>query len=155
MKRNQLVGLAAAVALTALGTAQSRSPQQTSAQSDVPAYNAAPPAKGHPLPPIMSGKQLTGPEFQHPAQVKAYQAAAKIPAVLHQLPCYCFCDRSLGHNSLHSCFESDHGAHCAVCMKEALYAYRETKRGKTVKQIRNGIIRGEFDQIDLEAASKD
>ncbi len=147
MNRKHLIGLAAAVMLTVTGSAQ------FGPAADVPAYNAAPPAKGHPLPPIMSGKQLSGPDFQHPSQVKAYQAAAKIPGVLHQLPCYCYCDRSVGHNSLHSCFESDHGAHCSVCMKEALYAYKETKKGKSAKQIRQGVMRGEFDKIDLQNVS--
>src|ERR1700716_3696752 len=70
----------------------------------VPAYNAAPPAKGTKLPPILSGAQLEN--FQHPVQVRAYKAAAKIPGVFHQLPCYCFCDRHAGHNSLRTCFES-------------------------------------------------
>src|SRR5690348_17686746 len=35
--------------------------------------------------------------------------ALPIPVVLHQQPCYCYCDR-MGHNSLHSCFEGTHGA---------------------------------------------
>ena len=150
MHSKHLLGLAAAVVLTVATSAQ-----LGPAQADVPAYNAAPPAKGHPLPPIMSGKQLTGESFQHPAQAKAYLAAAKIPGVIHQLPCYCYCGRSIGHNSLHSCFESEHGAHCAVCMKEALYAYKETKKGKTVKQIRNGVMRGDFDKIDLQNVTLD
>jgi len=40
-------------------------------------------------------------------------------------------------------------------MKEAFYAYKETKKGKTVKQIRNGIMRGEFDKIDLQTVTLD
>jgi hypothetical protein len=155
MTYKQVLGLAVAVMVTVTGSAQYGSPQNGPSQNDVPAYNAAPPAKGRALPPILSGNQLTGPEFQHPSQAKAYQAAAKIPRVLHQLPCYCRCDRSVGHNSLHSCFESEHGAHCAVCMKEAFYAYKETKKGRTPRQIRNGIIRGDFENIDLQNVTLD
>src|SRR6201986_2294422 len=66
--------------------------------NDVPAYNAAPPT--HALPHIMSGAQLTGPYFAHAYQVTAYKMAASVPAVLHQEPCYCHCDREMGHNSL-------------------------------------------------------
>ena len=119
--------------------------------SDVPAYNAAPPS--HPLPPVLGGNQLSGPNFAHPYQVTVYKMAARIPAVLHQEPCYCHCDRAMGHNSLHSCFEGTHGAECSTCMKEAAYAYRETKRGRTPAQIRAGIERGEFMTIDLDAVA--
>jgi hypothetical protein len=54
---------------------------------------------------------------------EAYQAAKEIPATLAQLPCYCHCDMSLGHKSLHSCFEDEHAASCATCIGEALTAF--------------------------------
>jgi Protein of unknown function with PCYCGC motif len=127
------------------------SAQWTNPADDVPAYNAAPSSK--PLPALMSGNQLTGPYFQHSYQVVAYKMAAKIPEVLHQEPCYCRCDREMGHNSLHSCFEGTHGASCSTCMREAVYSYQETKKGKTPAQIRAGIERGEWQNIDLEAAA--
>jgi hypothetical protein len=76
--------------------------------------------------------------------------AAKVPSVLYQEPCYCRCDRALGHNSLHSCFEDAHGAECSVCMKEGVYAYLQTKKGRTPAQIRAGIERGEWMNIDLD-----
>jgi hypothetical protein len=115
----------------------------------VPAYNAAPPPKGAKLAPIWSGAQLTGPNFGHPAQVKSYKEAAKYSSVLHQLPCYCHCDRNHGHASLRTCFESDHGANCSTCMQEALFAGEQTRKGKTAKQIREAVIRGEHLKIDL------
>jgi hypothetical protein len=37
-------------------------------------------------------------------------------------------------------------------MKEVFYAYQQTKLKKTPAQIRDGIIKGEWEQIDLEAA---
>jgi hypothetical protein len=117
--------------------------------NDVPAYNAAPPTKA--LPPLLTGSQLTGPNFSHSYQVAAYKMAAKVPNVLHQEPCYCHCDRALGHNSLHSCFEGVHGAECSTCMKEGVYTYRETLKGRTPAQIRAGIERGEWMSIDLES----
>jgi len=116
---------------------------------EIPAYNVQPPTK--PLPAILSGAQLSGRYFHYAWQRKVYVMAAKIPAVLHQLPCYCHCDRALGHNSLHSCFEGTHGAVCDTCAKEAAYAYKMTREGKTPKQIREGIERGEWQQIDLNA----
>jgi hypothetical protein len=118
---------------------------------DVPAYNALPPRAGTHLPAILAGSQLTGENFRYPWQVQVYHEAAKVPAVIHQLPCYCRCDRALGHNSLHSCFEGLHGAECSTCAKEAHYAYVMTKQGKTVKEIREGIIRKDYERIDLES----
>ena len=117
---------------------------------DVPAYNSKAPAR--PLPPVLSGGQMSGPYFAQPYKAVVYQMAARIPAVLHQQPCYCRCDREMGHNSLHSCFEGTHGAGCSTCMKEAVYAYDQTKRGRTPTQIRTGIERGEWMNVDLEKA---
>ena len=72
---------------------------------------------------------------------QAYQVAGEIPQTLAQLPCYCHCDRGMGHKSLHSCFEDDHAAHCAVCVDEALLAYRlEKSEGLTASQVRERII---------------
>lgn len=119
----------------------------------VPAYNAAPPKPGAKLPAILGKEQLWGQNSQYPFQTHAYELAAKIPAVLHQQPCYCYCDRGMGHNSLRSCFEGTHGAECATCLKELYYSYSEHKKGKTAKQIRAGIIKGEWKQIDLQSAA--
>ena len=144
MKR--LIGCVAMGVVALAASAQWSNPSQ-----DIPAYNVGAPEK--PLPPLLTGAQLTGPAFAHPYQVTVYKMAAKIPAVLHQEPCYCRCDREMGHNSLHSCFEATHGAACSTCMKEAMYSYLQTKAGKTPAQIRAGIERGEFQKLDLEKAA--
>lgn len=143
MKRVLMLVLVSLVALT------------TSAQwLDVPAYHSGPPKKGAKLPPVLSGLDLTGPSFKYPFQAHAYRLAAKIPAVIYQQPCYCHCDRSVGHTSLHSCFESVHGANCSACMKELFYAYQMHNKGKKATEIRDGIIRGEWQQIDLQTATQ-
>jgi Protein of unknown function with PCYCGC motif len=130
-------------------SAQWSRPQE---EGSVPAFNAAPPAKGTKLPPILTKADLWGDDAQYPYQVHAYELAAKIPAVLHQQPCYCFCDR-MGHNSLRSCFEGTHGARCSTCLKELYYSYQQSRKGKTATQIRAGIMKGEWKQIDLESAA--
>ena len=116
---------------------------------EVPAYHRNPPSKDEAMLPIASAGQLAEMNLKYPFQYRAYEAAAKVPRVLYQLPCYCFCDRSAGHQSLHSCFEGDHGAHCSTCMQEAFYAYQMTRKGKTAKQIREGVMKGEYKTIDL------
>ena len=118
----------------------------------VPAFNAQPPAKGASLPPVLTKADLWGADAQYSYQTRAYELAAKIPAVLHQQPCYCYCDR-MGHNSLHSCFENTHGAQCSTCLKELYYAYRQHKSGKTAAQIRAGIMKGQWKSIDLQTAA--
>ena len=121
-------------------------------QSDdqgVPHFNAAP-GKGDKLEPTLDKDQLWGENAQFPYQRHAYELAAKIPKVIHQQPCYCYCDRGMGHNSLHSCFLGTHGAQCGTCLKELYYSYTMHKQGKTARQIRAGIIKGDWKQIDLQ-----
>jgi hypothetical protein len=121
-------------------------------EEKVPAYNSRPPAKGGKLPAILAVDQLWGEDAQFPYQAHAYELAAKIPAILHQQPCYCYCDR-MGHNSLHSCFETTHGAKCSICLKEVYYSYLMHQKGKTATQIRAGIIGGEWKQVSLARAA--
>ena len=128
--------------------------QWSDPQQEIPAYHPEAPAKGQPLPPILSGNQLTGAFFREKWQVEVYREAAQIPGVLYQLPCYCRCDRALGHTSLHSCFEGNHGAICSTCAAEEAYAYKMTKLGRTPQQIREGIERREYETIDLDALGR-
>jgi hypothetical protein len=93
---------------------------------------------------------LKGENFRYPWQVHVYQQAVKIGNVLYQLPCYCRCDRALGHTSLRSCYEGLHGTECSTCAKEAFFATQQLKLGKTVAQIRDAINRREYESIDLE-----
>jgi hypothetical protein len=118
----------------------------------VPHFNPAP-LKSTKLEPILTQDQLWGENAQFPYQTHAYELAAKIPAVIRQQPCYCYCDRGMGHNSLHSCFSGTHGAQCSTCLKELYYSYQMHKQGKTAKQIRAGIINGDWKQIDLQTAA--
>ena len=101
------------------------------ATAHVPAHYENPPGI---LPPTLAPEKYTGKTRE------AYQAAKGIPQTLAQLPCYCHCDRGMGHKSLHSCFEDDHAAHCDVCVNEALMADQLQKRGMTPAQIREQII---------------
>ena len=140
------------IGCVALGLlALAASAQWSNPAEDIPAYNAEAPTR--PLPAVLSGTQLSGPSFSHQYQVAAYRMAAKIPGVLHQQPCYCRCDREMGHNSLHSCFEGTHGAACSTCMKEAVFSYEQTKKGRTPAQIRAEIEHGDWMNVDLEKAT--
>jgi hypothetical protein len=124
--------------------------QWSNPADDVPAYHASAPLKVAALPPILSGAKLTGENFRFPWQVHVYQQVAKVGNVVYQLPCYCRCDRALGHTSLRSCFENAHGTECSTCAKEGFFAYRETKAGKSPAEIRAAIARREYESIDLD-----
>ena len=140
-----LVGLLAVVFAAVMTHGQWQQPQ-----GDVPAYHAAPAAKGETLPPLLTQAQLAQAGLTMPAQRESYKAAAKVGSVLYQQPCYCHCDKHAGHTSLRSCFESTHGANCSTCMAEALYSYQQSKKGWTPKMIRDGIQHGEFQGVDLQ-----
>jgi len=122
--------------------------------TDVPAYHPAPPAKGEALGHLLAPDEVQiAPGSKYEAmQRHAFALAAKIPKVIYQQPCYCYCDRAMGHKSLHSCFEGQHAAVCAACLKELYYSYVMTKQKKTPEQIRQGIVAGEWQSIDLETA---
>jgi uncharacterized protein with PCYCGC motif len=99
----------------------------------VPAYQNA--AQIDNLPPTLPANKFIGKSRE------AYGVAKEIPKTLAQLPCYCECDRAFGHKSLHSCFVDDHASQCAVCVDEALLAYKLQKEEKlTPEQVRERII---------------
>lgn len=105
----------------------------TATANAVPAHFEVPPSKS------LLGPTLNPDSFTGPAR-DAYRAAREISVTLAQLPCYCHCDQGFGHKSLYSCFESDHAAHCAVCVQEALLALKLEKEGKSPAQIRDTIV---------------
>ena len=75
----------------------------------------------------------------NPGALEAYEAARGAPQVLDGLYCHCNCSKSFGHRSLLTCFESDHGAHCDICMGEALLAAQLAARGTSLDEIRSAI----------------
>jgi hypothetical protein len=112
------------------------------ADPNVPAYHALRP-RG-PLPETLDPKQFADAETQN-----IYSLAAKEKSVLYQLPCYCRCDREVGHKSLLDCYVDDHASHCLLCKKEAAFAYTETRAVKTAAQIRKEIMDGKWKEVDL------
>jgi hypothetical protein len=123
--------------------ASSRMAQQAAGDTEpIPAFHSEVPAG--PLPATLSPETFSDVVVQN-----AYALAARVKKVLYQQPCYCHCDRSQGHGSLLDCFAGKHGAECGVCIREGLYSYEQTHKGKTAAQIREGIERGEWRQVDL------
>jgi Protein of unknown function with PCYCGC motif len=113
----------------------------------IPSYHAYAPKP--PFPETLDPKQ-----FRDSLNRNVYAMAAKIKPVLFQQPCYCYCDRHVGHKSLLDCYMSEHASGCDECRKEAVLAYEQTLKGKTPAEIRASIIRGDWKSVDLERYSK-
>ncbi len=108
-------------------------PRSSAGTELVPAYFETTPSLTS-LAPTLPPEQFNGKTRE------AYQAVRMIPQTIAQMPCYCHCDRSIGHKSLHSCFEDGHATSCATCIDEALLAYKLQQSGLTAPQIRKRII---------------
>jgi hypothetical protein len=70
---------------------------------------------------------------------EAYRVAAAIPETLDGLYCHCRCKENFQHRSLLSCFESEHGASCDICIGEALIAAQMRAQGESLDAIRRAI----------------
>jgi hypothetical protein len=142
-------GIILAVAGLALGLI----PQQASSRSTivemqdanveaVPAYHKSAPTGTLPA-------TLSPSLFADPVAQNAYRLAARIKKILYQEPCYCHCDRSQGHGSLLDCYAGKHAGECGICIREGLYSYEESRKGKSAAQIREGIERGDWQHVDV------
>ena len=114
------------------------------ADQGIPSYHAYAPKP--PIPATLDPKEFAGDALIR----NVYAMAAKIRPVLYQQPCYCYCDRSIAHKSLLDCYVSHHATQCDACQKEAVFAYRQTQKGKTPAQIRAAIIHGDWKSVDLK-----
>jgi hypothetical protein len=108
-------------------------PQHSHPAESIPAHYETTPNAGS-LAPTLAPEKFTG------LTRDAYKAVGEMPQTIAQLPCYCHCDEGFGHKSLQSCFVDDHAAHCAICVNEALAAYKLQKQGLTAPQIRERIV---------------
>jgi hypothetical protein len=71
--------------------------------------------------------------------VRAYTAARAMPEVFDGLYCYCQCKENFSHRSLLTCFESEHGASCDICLTEAAMAAEMHANGASLDAIRAAI----------------
>jgi hypothetical protein len=95
-----------------------------------------------PRPGITATKVLVGDAIPRtPGAEEAYAAARAAAATLDGVYCHCDCSKHAGHRSLLTCFESDHGAYCDICMGEAMLASQLAERGTSLQDIRTAIDR--------------
>jgi hypothetical protein len=95
-----------------------------------------------PRPGITAAKVLADPAIPPtPGAAEAYAAARTAAATLDGVYCHCDCSKHAGHRSLLTCFESEHAAHCDICMGEAMLASGMGGKGKSLTEIRAAIDR--------------
>jgi hypothetical protein len=93
-----------------------------------------------PRPGITGATVIPASRYVQYARVSAvYAQAREIAPTLDGLYCHCDCSKHSGHRSLLSCFESDHGAACDICLSEASIAYTMLQNGRTLDDIRAAI----------------
>jgi hypothetical protein len=80
-----------------------------------------------------------GTVLNTPGAADAYAAARSAPHLLDGVHCYCECAKHFGHRSLLTCFESDHGSQCDICMGEATLAMELASQGSSLDDIRRAI----------------
>src|SRR5712671_4240753 len=130
MRRGKILATGAALSLALAGAGMAQLPAQTlvavnsgasqmqmemsgPADQGVPSYHAY--ALKPPIPATMDPKL-----FPDALNRNVYALAAKIKPALYQQPCYCYCDRHVGHKSLLDCYLNAHGSECDICQKEAV-----------------------------------
>lgn len=101
--------------------------------------------EARPLPAVLDPQQ-----FSDPVVAKAYRYAKENPEVFAQQPCYCYCDSGVGHRSLLDCYASDHSVGCALCQKEGLLVHKLLAEGKNSAEIRDQIVRGDWQTVSLQ-----
>lgn len=97
---------------------------------------------GHPEPRagVTNAHVLHGAAIPHAAgAAESYAAAYEMPAILDGVRCYCACSVTIGHRSLLSCFEDEHGANCQVCQDEAIITRDAVARGATLREVRQAV----------------
>lgn len=67
---------------------------------------------------------------------RVYAMAEAAKSTLDGLYCYCRCREHSDHYSLLTCFQTDHGAGCDVCLGQAALAYQMAQRGASLDEIR-------------------
>lgn len=83
-----------------------------------------------------------------PAGVAGHYTAAKAyGAAYRQIPCFCGCERFLGHRNLYDCFvRADgwgwdaHASGCGVCVGESALARRLLDEGQSAAAVRAAVI---------------
>jgi hypothetical protein len=91
--------------------------------------------KGGETKPVLSPSRFRG------NTASAYKLARENRDLLDAMYCYCYCQESIGHKSLLSCFVDTHASNCKICKDQAFYAKIMQDKGLDIGQIRKEVDR--------------
>jgi hypothetical protein len=85
--------------------------------------------------PLLPAARFTG--WDNVDVRKSYEAAAKYPATMDLLHCFCECQESTReqHKTLLTCFTTQHAAGCGICQHEALMAAKLKDEGRSDEEV--------------------
>ena len=92
-----------------------------------------------PRPGIDASKVPTASELGESRRAaSAFDEVRQIPQIIDGIRCHCGCAKNANHYSLLSCFETRDAMakDCSACRRQASYAYRLHKDGKSLDEIR-------------------
>lgn len=99
--------------------------------------------KGHPTPRpgVDASRVLRRAQLEdNPDAAPVFDMVRQIPEVADGIRCHCGCAEDPDHRSLLSCYEGDGMAqHCEICRGQAKLAFRLSKAGKSLAEIRAAI----------------
>jgi Protein of unknown function with PCYCGC motif len=138
--RARLLSITAAL-LVAVAASAGAAGQKPAGQK--PAVKKAPPASGAACTKCVEKAAVLDPKLftdtrKYEAEVApAYEVARKYPQTLDRLHCFCECQESMvhRHQTLLTCFTTDHAAGCGICIREALLAKELKEKGMPDDQI--------------------
>jgi hypothetical protein len=94
-----------------------------------------------PRPGITADKIPAVAELSHQKAGRAFDQVRQIPQIVDGIRCHCGCADNPDYYSLLSCFEGKEAMaqHCAVCQGQGRMAFRLSRDGKTLDEIRAAI----------------
>jgi len=87
--------------------------------------------------PILDPAPFTDARVYDKDAKPAYEIAARIPATIDRLHCFCECAESahFRHKTLLTCFTDAHATGCGICVKETLLAWDLKQKGASDDEI--------------------
>jgi hypothetical protein len=94
-----------------------------------------------PRPGITAVKVPAVADLSHKNAGRVFDQVRQIPQVIDGIRCHCGCAENPDHYSLLSCFEGKDAMaqHCVICQGQGRMAFRLSRDGKTLDQVRAAI----------------
>jgi hypothetical protein len=125
--------LAAVVVVGAWGYWNNKFTAETVAQSTQSENVDLSDLKGGETKPVLSPSRFVG------KTAHAYKVAMDNQLLLDHMYCYCYCQKTIGHKSLLSCFTDKHAVNCTICQDQALFSKKLADEGLDIAEVRKKV----------------